>query len=157
MEAFPRGSSLANFWGLTPGCSNSGESTQRLGSITKQGSSLVRSVLGNAVVSVLRKDPWMRKWYQKIKRRRGGKIAMVAVMRRLATIIWRLIKERQPYVCGGPQAVARQQRTQQTLAETGQKARNGRLTAGRSRSDSKANQSTGASSLCTMGMTTCPE
>ena len=38
IERFPRPGSLANYWGLTPGCRNSGEATDRLGSITKQGS-----------------------------------------------------------------------------------------------------------------------
>jgi transposase len=31
VERFPRAASLANYWGLTPGCRNSGENTQRLG------------------------------------------------------------------------------------------------------------------------------
>src|SRR5271166_5800927 len=35
VERFPRAHSLANYWGLTPGCRNSGENNQRLGSITK--------------------------------------------------------------------------------------------------------------------------
>jgi transposase len=38
VERFPRAQSLANYWGLTPGCRNSGENTQRLGNITKEGS-----------------------------------------------------------------------------------------------------------------------
>jgi transposase len=36
VERFPRPGSLPNYWGLTPGCRNSGEATERLGSITKQ-------------------------------------------------------------------------------------------------------------------------
>src|SRR5262249_38621360 len=38
VERFPRAPSLANYWGLTPGCRNSGETNQRLGGITKAGS-----------------------------------------------------------------------------------------------------------------------
>ena len=30
IERFPRAHSLANYWGLTPGCRNSGENNQRL-------------------------------------------------------------------------------------------------------------------------------
>src|SRR5205807_225481 len=88
IENFPRPRSLANFWGLTPGCRNSGEAKQRLGSITKQGSALARFLLGQLVLHVLRRDGVMREWFRRIKRRRGAKIARVAVMRRLATIIW---------------------------------------------------------------------
>lgn len=109
VERFARGGSLANFWGLTPGCRNSGEATDRLGSITKEGSSMVRFILGQAVLHVLRKDAWMRNWYRRIKRRRGAKIARVAVMRRLATIIWHMVKYKQPYVCGGPEAIKKAQ------------------------------------------------
>ena len=44
----------------------------------------------------------MKAWYGRIKRRRGSKIARVAVMRRLATIIWHMVKHNEPYVVGGP-------------------------------------------------------
>ncbi len=98
---FPRSGSLANFWGLTPSSNSSGK-TIRLGQITKEGSSVVRYVLGQAVLHVLRQDAWMRNWYQKIKRRRGSKTARVAVMRRLATIIWSMLTYDVPYVKGGP-------------------------------------------------------
>jgi transposase len=102
IERFPRPRSLANYWGLTPGCRNSGEATDRLGSITKEGSSLARFILGQLVLHVLRQDPVMRGWYKRIKRRRGSKIARVAVMRRLAAIIWHLLKKREEYQMGGP-------------------------------------------------------
>ena len=102
IERFPRPRSLANYWGLTPGCRNSGEATQRLGSITKQGSATARFLLCQLSQHVLRRDAWMREWYKRIKRRRGSKIARVAVMRRLATILWQMLKRGQPYVTGGP-------------------------------------------------------
>jgi transposase len=102
IERFPRPASLANYWGITPGCRNSGEATDRLGSITKQGSAMARFILGQMVLHVLRRDPWMKAWYGRIKRRRGAKIARVAVMRKLATIIWHMVKHNEPYVVGGP-------------------------------------------------------
>lgn len=102
IERFPQPGSLANYWGLTPGCRNSGETTDRLGSITKQGSATARFILAQVVLHVLRRDGWMRAWYGRIKRRRGSKIARVAVMRRLATIIWHMVKHQQRYVIGGP-------------------------------------------------------
>jgi transposase len=97
IERFKRADSLANYFGLTPGCRNSGEATQRLGSITKQGSKLVRYLLNQAVIQVLRFDGTMRNWFKRIKRRRGAKIARVAVMRRLATILWHMLKKQQKY------------------------------------------------------------
>jgi len=97
IERFRRPASLANYFGLTPGCRNSGDANQRLGSITKRGSKIVRYLLGQAVVKVLRFDTAMRGWYKRIKRRRGSKIARVAVMRRMVTIIWHMLKRRQRY------------------------------------------------------------
>ena len=102
IERFKRPSSLANYFGLTPSCRNSGEATQRLGSITKQGSKIVRFLLGQAVIKVLRFDTAMRKWFKRIKQRRGSKIARVAVMRRIATIIWHMIKKKQKYQYESP-------------------------------------------------------
>jgi transposase len=97
IERFKGPGSLANYFGLTPGCRNSGEATQRLGSITKQGSKIVRYLLGQAVVKVLRFDGAMRTWFKRIKKRRGAKIARVAVMRRLTTILWHMLKRKQRY------------------------------------------------------------
>ncbi len=98
---FPRAGSLPNYWGLTPRCGNSGDATDRLGSITKEGSAMARFILGQVVVHVLRRDPSMKAWYGKIKRRRGAKIGRVAVMRRLAAISEQMVKNNEPYVIGG--------------------------------------------------------
>ena len=73
-----------------------------LGSITKEGSAMARFILGQLVVHVLRRDASMRAWYARIKKRRGSKIARVAVMRRLATIIWHMVKNNEAYCMGGP-------------------------------------------------------
>jgi transposase len=102
IHRFPRPASLANYWGLTPGCRNSGEATDRLGSITKQGSAMARFILAQVILHVLRRDASVRAWYTRIKRRRGSKIARVAVMRRLTTVIWHMVKHREPYRIGGP-------------------------------------------------------
>lgn len=104
---FAQPRSLANFIGLTPGCRNSGNTNHRLGSITKQGSSMVRFILGQMVVHVLKKDPQMRAWYRQIKNRRGSRIARVAVMRRLTTIFWHMLTHNEPYYVGGPPRLKR--------------------------------------------------
>jgi hypothetical protein len=58
---------------------------------------LARFLLGQLVLHVLRKDRQMKDWYQRIKRRRGAKIARVAVMRRLATILWHMLRHNEAY------------------------------------------------------------
>jgi len=94
---FPRAASLANYWGLTPGCRNSGEHSQRLGSITKAGSSMARWLLAQVTIKVLRRGARLREWFKRLKRRRGSSIARVAVMRKLATVIWHMLSKRMTY------------------------------------------------------------
>jgi transposase len=106
VERFPRADSLANYWGLTPGCRNSGENQQRLGSITKAGSAMARWLLAQVTHKVLRKDARLKDWFKRIKRRRGSTIARVAVMRKLATIIWHMLSKRTSYVECRAQAAA---------------------------------------------------
>jgi Transposase and inactivated derivatives len=96
IRRFKNPDSLANYFGLTPGCHNTA-GKQRLGGITKTGSSIARQVLNFAVNHILRKDPQMKAWHKKIKTRRGTKIARVAVMRKLATIIWHMLRWDKPY------------------------------------------------------------
>lgn len=102
VERFPRPRSLANYFGLTPSSRNSGQTKDRLGSITKEGSKFARFLLGQLVLHFLKKDPKMRDWYRRIKLRRGSKIARVAVMRRITTIFWHMLKHQEAYVIGGP-------------------------------------------------------
>src|SRR5262245_22883468 len=97
VERFPRAHSLANYWGLTPGCRNSGENNQRLGSITKAGSATARWLLAQLVYKVLRRDARLREWFKRVKRRRGATIARVAVMRKLATIMWHMLSKKATY------------------------------------------------------------
>lgn len=102
IDRFPSARSLANYFGLTPSCHNSGKSGDRIGSITKEGSQIVRYVLGQAVLHILKRDKYMRKWYRQIKLRRGSKIARVAMMRKMCTIIWNMLKHKEAYYVGGP-------------------------------------------------------
>jgi len=97
VERFPRAHSLANYWGLTPGCRNSGENDQRLGRITKAGSPTARWLLAQLVYKVLRRDARLREWFKRIKRRRGATVARVAVMRKLTTILWHMLSKGRTY------------------------------------------------------------
>ena len=99
ISRFPRGRSLANFFGLTPRHYSTGE-TERMGSITKEGSRMVRFLLGQVVIHLQRRDGEMRAWYTKIKRRRGSRIARVAVMRRAVVIMWHMLSKRQEWQPG---------------------------------------------------------
>jgi len=96
IKRFKNPDSLANYFGLTPGCHNSA-GKHRVGGITKRGNAVARQVLNFAVNHVIRKDTDMKSWHKKIKSKRGTKTARVAVMRRLATIIWHILRWEKPY------------------------------------------------------------
>lgn len=168
ISRFARGRSLANFLGLTPGSRSSGE-TERLGSITKEGSRHVRFLLGQLVLHVLRKDGRMRAWFKRIKQRRGSKIARVAVMRRLAVIMWHMLTKNEPYCYGGvPQRTRpavgelseakREQQRREVLEDFTRAASHGATTAAHAATTAAhaaataahaaASESTGSSSLC---------
>ena len=58
---------------------------------------MARWLLAQVTHKVLRKDARLRGWFKRIKRRRGSTIARVAVMRKLATIIWHMLSKRKTY------------------------------------------------------------
>jgi hypothetical protein len=73
---------------LVPSEKTSGK--RKLGSITKQGNSYLRALLVQAAWSILRTrgaDP-LKLWGLEIARRRGKRIAVIALARRLAGILW---------------------------------------------------------------------
>ena len=96
VKRFKNPNSLANYFGLTPGCHNTG-GKHRVGGITKRGNAVARHILNFAVLHVVRKDPLMKAWHKKIKSKKGAKTARVAVMRKLTTIIWHVLRWGKPY------------------------------------------------------------
>jgi transposase len=96
VQRFRRAHEVEAYLGLVPQEWSSGE-TQRRGRITKTGSSRVRWLLIQAAVSMLRlRDPRtaeLRAWAERIARRRGRKIAVVALARRLAGILFALLRD----------------------------------------------------------------
>lgn len=88
------------FLGLVPGERSSGE-TRRIGRITKAGNSRVRYLLVEAGWRILRaKDPetaGRRAWGLRIAERRGKRIAVVAIARRLAGILYAMWRDQQTY------------------------------------------------------------
>jgi transposase len=88
------------YLGLVPGEYSSSERTQRLG-ITKAGSPQLRSVLVQAAWSARRtrpNDP-MVQWSTEIERRRGRRVAVVALARKLAGILYALWRDGGTYDC----------------------------------------------------------
>jgi transposase len=81
---------LAAYLGLTPAAHESGAQDDRKGHITRQGSARVRHVLCQAAWASLRCSDEARAAYERIRRGspKRTKIAIVAIMRRLAIAMW---------------------------------------------------------------------
>ncbi len=90
VERFPRSKAVVSYLGLNP-CEYSSGGHQRLGSISKQGNSMMRFLLVEAAQTAARFDPQLRRMYQRLKFRRGGGVAKVAIARKLAVrLYWKL-------------------------------------------------------------------
>jgi transposase len=82
-ERFQCGKQIGSYVGLIP-CEDSSAGHQRLGHITKQGSSLLRFLLAEAAQAAARWDADWRRRYRHLAMRRQRNIAKVAMARRLA-------------------------------------------------------------------------
>jgi transposase len=82
-ERFGCGKQIASYLGLVPEEDSSGE-RRRLGHISKQGNSLLRFLLVEAAQVTVRSDMRWRNQFFHLAKRRGRKIAKVAMARRLA-------------------------------------------------------------------------
>jgi len=98
VERFRHSRQVVSYLGLNPRENSSG-GRQRLGAISKQGNSMLRWLLVEAAQSAARFDPELRRQYQRLKFRRGGQIAKVAIARQLAVrLYWRLRSPETPPV-----------------------------------------------------------
>jgi transposase len=97
---FPSAEHFAAYFGLVPGERSSGEK-RHIGPITKAGNSRVRWLLVEAAWRLLRtKGPEaaaLRTWGRRVAARRGVRIAVVALARRLAGILYAMWRDGAPY------------------------------------------------------------
>ena len=96
MRQFSSDKKLAGFVGLVPSEHSSGES-QNKGSITKRGSSSLRCILTQAAWRAVGKDNEFKKTYERIRNRRGAKIAIIAVARKMILTCRALLIKNEPY------------------------------------------------------------
>ncbi len=89
---FERAEQLSSWLGLTPSEYSSGDRQHR-GRITRTGNKRLRSQLVEISWLARQGIPALDAVYERIKQRAGGKRAVVAVARRLATILWRMWRD----------------------------------------------------------------
>jgi transposase len=91
-KRFHRAHQLESYLGLVPGENSSG-GKRRIGAITKKGNPYLRAMLVQASWSLARTasaDDPLRVWFEAVAERRGKRIAVVALARKLAGVLWAL-------------------------------------------------------------------
>src|SRR6266540_3093127 len=92
VSRFPSPDRLCSWAGLTPTEHSSAEHTRR-GHISKQGSRWLRWAMVESASRPSLKDPTLRRFRDSIARRRGPKIAKVALARRLLTLCYYALRD----------------------------------------------------------------
>src|SRR5205823_11500839 len=90
-ERFRGGKEVASYFGLIPREHSSGGG-QRLGHISKQGSSFLRFLLVEAGQSAARQDPQLGRFYRRLAVRKHRALAKVAVARKLAVRLYLMLR-----------------------------------------------------------------
>jgi transposase len=93
---FPCAKKFASYTGLIPSTYASGERMVH-GRLTKQGNKWLRWAFVEAVTPAITHSPWLRKFYDRIKTRRGSKDARAATARKLAELAWTIWTEKRVY------------------------------------------------------------
>jgi transposase len=102
IDRFPSPRHLVGYLGLDPRSRQSGVSPIYQGHISKQGSASARHVLCEAAHSTMRAPGPLRAFGQRVRAKRGSKIATVAVARKLACLAWQLLTKQQDYLYERP-------------------------------------------------------
>jgi transposase len=96
VRRFSRSKQISSYLGLIPREHSSG-GKQRMGSISKQGNRLLRTLLVEAAQSVVRFDPEFRREYQHRCHQKHRAVAKVAAARKLAVRLFWMLRNQRPY------------------------------------------------------------
>jgi transposase len=84
---------LASYFGIVPRVSNSNQ-TERSGRIHKRGTKLGRTALVQSALVAARYSPYLKRFYEQVKARRGAGKAIIALARKFLGIIYRTLKNK---------------------------------------------------------------
>ena len=84
---FETSDKLASYFGIVPRISNSNETVNH-GRITKRGSKTGRTTLVQCSLSAIRKNEYLKTYYEQVKARRGHGKAKIALARKFLAIIY---------------------------------------------------------------------
>lgn len=88
---FESADKLAAYFGIVPRVSQSNETDKR-GRITKRGDKLARTTLVQCSLIAMRYSPYLKRFHERIRQRRGTGKAIIATARKLLAIIYDTLK-----------------------------------------------------------------
>ena len=128
-KRFKNAHAVGAYLGLVPSeATTGGPDKRRLGSITKHGNRMARAMLVQAAWTILRlrdRDDPLKRWAEQLVKTRGKRIAVVALARKLAGVLWAMWRDGTVYdramqaeqTAGGVRHSARQQQHRADVLE----------------------------------------
>ena len=110
VERFDSPQKLVSYLGLNPSVRQSGPGPAYHGRITKQGRGHARGMLVEAAWAAARVPGPLRAFFQRVRAQRGQHVAAVATARKLAVLIWHLLRKGESYLWARPALHARKMR-----------------------------------------------
>ena len=96
---FRSAGALAAYIGVIPGLRQSGKRMGTRAGLTPIGHAALRANLWMPVLTGVRKNPWLRAYYQRLLARgKLPKVALVAAMRKLLVAVYTVAKQRRPFL-----------------------------------------------------------
>lgn len=96
ISRFPSAKKLTSYAGLVPRVHQSGN-TRYTGNITKEGRSVLRWILVQMSHRAVQSQGALRSTYLRLKEKKGAKVAVVAVARKLLSLIWVVLTKKVEY------------------------------------------------------------
>lgn len=93
---FPSPRKLASYMGLVPSTYSSGGKTYH-GKLIRMSNKWLKWVFIEAAWAAIRTSPYCRFLYERMRKRKGSNIAITVVAKRLAVIVWWMLKENRFY------------------------------------------------------------
>lgn len=96
---FRSAGALAAYIGVIPSLRQSGKRTSARAGLSSIGHAALRARLWMPVLTAVRKNPWLRAYYQRLRMRgKLPKVALVAAMHKLVIAVYCVAKQRRPFI-----------------------------------------------------------
>jgi len=96
---FRSAAALASYVGVVPGTNESGLRRPGRAPLTPIGHAHLRTALWMPTLAAIRKNPWLRAYYDRLRARgKPAKVAVTATLRKLLTVIYSVAKRQKPFV-----------------------------------------------------------